>query len=78
MDLINWLLDSDPSIRWQVMRNLLNKTPAIYEAERARVAVEGWGAALLARQDRRDHLIAADLFRPAKEPVRKLWVGRIP
>jgi hypothetical protein len=44
-----WLLDSDPSIRWQVMRDL--GAPAeVVTAERARVATEGWGARLLALQ----------------------------
>src|SRR5262245_54053108 len=47
---IRWLLDSDPSIRWQAIRDL---TGAPYEevaAERARVATEGAGARLLALQ----------------------------
>jgi hypothetical protein len=48
---ISWLLEGDPSIRWQVMRDLLDEPPAVYEAERARVAAEGWGRALLERQD---------------------------
>jgi hypothetical protein len=48
--LIRWLLDSDPSIRWQVMKDLLDEPPEVVAAERSRVAVEGWGAELLARQ----------------------------
>ena len=47
---IKWLLDSDPAIRWQVMRDLIYETPGAIEAERSRVAIEGWGAKLLARQ----------------------------
>jgi hypothetical protein len=47
---IEWLLDSDPSIRWQVMRDLTDTPAAIVAAERARVASEGWGARLLDRQ----------------------------
>jgi hypothetical protein len=47
---IRWLLDSDPAIRWQVMRDLTNEAPNAIEAERSRVATEGWGAQLLARQ----------------------------
>jgi len=47
---LKWLLDSDPSIRWQVMRDLTDADPAAIAAERARVATEGWGAELLARQ----------------------------
>jgi len=47
---INWLLDSDPAIRWQVMRDLTGEAPGAIAAERSRVATEGWGAELLARQ----------------------------
>lgn len=45
--MIDWLLDSDPSIRWQVMRDLTRASAEIVAAERARVACEGWGARLL-------------------------------
>ena len=44
------LLDSDPSIRWQVMRDLTGDSAAAIAAERSRVATEGWGAQLLAVQ----------------------------
>ncbi|MBZ0291031.1 MAG: hypothetical protein K8L99_00540 [Anaerolineae bacterium] len=47
---IEWLLDSDPSIRWQVMQDLTNAPPEEVTAERVRVATEGWGAQLLALQ----------------------------
>jgi hypothetical protein len=47
---LKWLLDSDPAIRWQVMRDLTDAAPDAIGAERARVANEGWGAELLARQ----------------------------
>lgn len=47
---LNWLLDSDPSIRWQVMRDLTHEPAERVAAERAKVATEGWGAALLAAQ----------------------------
>jgi hypothetical protein len=47
---IGWLLDSDPSIRWQVMRDLTGAPAHEVAAERARVATEGWGAQLLALQ----------------------------
>ena len=47
---IEWLLDSDPSIRWQVMRDLIDARPDEVAAERAKVAVEGWGARLLSLQ----------------------------
>lgn len=44
---IQWLLDSDPSIRWQVMRDLTKEPNEFVAAERSRVASEGWGARLL-------------------------------
>jgi hypothetical protein len=47
---IDWLLDADPSIRWQVMRDLTHEPPDIVAAERSRIATEGWGARLLALQ----------------------------
>ncbi|MGA8540372.1 MAG: hypothetical protein WB566_12790 [Terriglobales bacterium] len=47
---IKWLLDSDPAIRWQVMRDLTGEVPNVIAAERSRVATEGWGARLLAHQ----------------------------
>ncbi len=50
MAVIDWLLDSDPSIRWQVMRDLTHEPADIVAAERARVGTEGWGARLLALQ----------------------------
>ncbi len=50
MNVIEWLLDSDPSIRWQVMRDLTAAPAHEVAAERARVATEGWGARLLALQ----------------------------
>jgi hypothetical protein len=47
---IRWLLDSDPAIRWQVMRDLVGESEEVVARERARVAAEGWGARLLDRQ----------------------------
>src|SRR5438034_9294672 len=49
---IQWLLDGDPAIRWQTLRDWVGATPRIVERERSKVAREGWGAHLLARQDR--------------------------
>ena len=48
---LDWLLEGDPAIRWQVMRDLLEQPPAAWDAERAMVATQGWGARLLAAQD---------------------------
>jgi len=50
MNVIDRLLDSDPAIRWQVMRDLTHKPADVIAAERGRVATEGWGARLLALQ----------------------------
>jgi hypothetical protein len=44
---IGWLLDSDPSIRWQVMRDLIDESHEVVAGERSRVASEGWGSRLL-------------------------------
>ncbi|RPI78436.1 MAG: squalene cyclase, partial [Chloroflexi bacterium] len=50
ISVIRWLLDSDPSIRWQVMRDLTDAPAEEVAAERARVSTEGAGAHLLALQ----------------------------
>jgi len=47
---IQWLLAGDPAIRWQVLRDLIDAPADEVAAERARVATDGWGAQLLARQ----------------------------
>ncbi|HSK93984.1 MAG TPA: hypothetical protein VLA76_08005 [Candidatus Angelobacter sp.] len=51
MTVIDWLMESDPAIRWQVMRDLLDAPPDEVAAERVRVAREGWGRQLLDAQD---------------------------
>ncbi len=48
--LTNWLLDSDPAIRWQVLRDLCHAPAEEVAAERARIASTGWGKELLARR----------------------------
>ncbi len=50
VSLLDWLLDSDPSIRWQVMRDLTDEPADVVAAERSRIATEGWDARLLALQ----------------------------
>jgi hypothetical protein len=47
---LDWLLDSDPAIRWQVFRDLVHAPAEVIMKERSRVTVEGWGARLLALQ----------------------------
>lgn len=44
---VSWLLESDPSVRWQVMRDLTGAATDAVSAERSRVATGGWGAWLL-------------------------------
>ncbi len=51
MAVVDWLLDSDPAVRWQALRDLTDAPPDEVAAERRRVAVEGWGARLLACRD---------------------------
>src|SRR5213595_1294125 len=50
-DTIHWLLAGDPAIRWQVLQDVLGAAERTVERERQKVAREGWGARLLARQD---------------------------
>ncbi len=47
---VDWLLDSDPAIRWQVMRDLTGEPANVVVAERSRIATQGWGARLLRLQ----------------------------
>jgi hypothetical protein len=49
---VGWLLEGDPAIRWQTLRDLVGASPATVTRERNKVAREGWGARLLALQDR--------------------------
>jgi hypothetical protein len=51
MDVVDWLLEADPAIRWQALCDLTNAPDDFVAAERARVATEGWGARLLAWRD---------------------------
>jgi hypothetical protein len=56
---LDWLLDSDPSIRWQVMRDVAGAPANEVAGERSRVATEGFGAKLLALQDADGHWAGA-------------------
>jgi hypothetical protein len=51
VSVIGWLLDGDPAIRWQVLRDLTDAPPGEVAGERARVEYDGWGARLLAVED---------------------------
>lgn len=48
---LEWLLDSDPALRWQVQRDIVGALPGKWEATRAQVATTGYGAQLLSKQD---------------------------
>jgi hypothetical protein len=50
VSVLDWLLDSDPAIRWQALRDIADAPAEVVAVERARVAAEGWGARLLALQ----------------------------
>ena len=50
MTIEDWMLESDPAIRWQVLRDLLDTQADVVATERARAATEGWGARLIAAQ----------------------------
>ena len=63
-DVIDWLLESDPAIRWQVLRDLADAPEAEWQAERVKVETEGWGAKLLSHQDA-DGQWAGGAFLPA-------------
>jgi len=65
MTVLEWLLDSDPGIRWQVLRDLADAPADAVAAERARVAKEGWGARLLDLQGEDGQWAGGALF-PAR------------
>ena len=63
---VDWLLEGDPAIRWQVQRDLLDEPIDTWERERARVGQEGWVAELLEHQ-------AADGEWPAGRWTASTW-----
>jgi len=62
-DVSGHLLDGDPSVRWQALRDLTDASADEVAAERAKVATEGWGARLLAEQGD-DGLWDGGVYRP--------------
>jgi len=62
VNVLDWLLDSDPAIRWQALRDLADASPEIFSVERARVANEGWGARLLTLQGEDGQWMGGALF----------------
>ena len=47
----DWLLDGDPAVVWQTQRDLLDLPSSQWEQNRRLISTEGWGRALLDRQD---------------------------
>ena len=73
---IRWLLDSDPSIRWQVMRDLTDASPDEVAAERSRVSTEGWGARILSQQSAGGRWGGAAWNRGWNSTMHALWLLR--
>jgi hypothetical protein len=79
----DWLLDADPSIRWQALRHLVDAPTEVVEAERARVATHGWGARLLALQGEGGQWAGGACFparwfdQPDKDPGQP-WTSTLP
>ena len=48
---IQWLLHGDPAVRWQTLRDLVGANERTVAREQRKVARDGWGARLLAKQD---------------------------
>lgn len=69
MDVLHWLLDADPALRWQVLQDLTDASADVVASERAQVATSGWGAALLAQQSPDDGQWDGGTYRPG-------WVDR--
>lgn len=73
---VAWLLDSDPALRWQVMRDLLDAPAEEVAAARARVATEGVGARLLALQAADGTWAGAAWNRGWDSTLHALWLLR--
>jgi hypothetical protein len=69
---IDWLLDGDPSIRWQTLRDLVDAPADVVAAERGRVTSEGWGARILALQGD-DGLWEGGALFPARDGTPLPW-----
>jgi hypothetical protein len=67
VSVLDWLLDADPAIRWQVLRDLADASPDTVTAEREKVATHGWGARMLSLQGEDGRWEGGALF-PARRP----------
>ena len=75
------MLDSDPAIRWQVLRDLAQAPSDEVAAERARVTTEGWGAQLLAARDPDGQWLGGACFPGRGEPPTdggQPWTSTLP
>ncbi|AXB42643.1 squalene cyclase [Amycolatopsis albispora] len=70
-ELVGWLLDSDPALRWQVERDIAGEPPEVWEATRARIATEGFGARLLSHQDPDGQWAGGAYFPAGYDPARE-------
>ena len=70
-ELLGWLLDTDPALRWQVERDLAGEPERVWRATRARVATQGMGARLLGLQDE-DGQWAGGAYFPTRADPRAL------
>src|SRR5579859_5343977 len=80
VSVLDWLLEGDPAIRWQALRDLADARPEAIVAERERVAAEGWGARLLALQAEDGQWAGGALF-PAQKFDRRdgqPWIATEP
>jgi hypothetical protein len=78
---LEWLLDADPAIRWQVMRDLTDTPVVEVAAERTRVEHEGWGAALLAARDPDGQWLGGACFPGRGDPPQddsQPWTATLP
>jgi hypothetical protein len=73
---IDWLLSSDPSIRWQVMRDLLDAPDSEWQAERTTVESHGWGARLLSYEDEDGQWAGGAFFPRDFDPREWVEVGQ--
>jgi hypothetical protein len=76
---LDWLLDSDPAIRWQTLRDLADAQADVVAAERARVATQGWGYRLLALQGEDGQWEGGALFPARRGPEKgQPWTATEP
>ncbi len=83
MAVLEWLLDSDPAIRWQVMRDLVDARAKAVATERAWVVTEGWGARLLALQGEDGQWAGGACFparssRDSNDNTGQPWISTLP